>query len=79
MSDEEITTWTEDELLANMHHAIRNPAAVALGYATLLRQSWDVLSAQERNEMLDQIISRTNIINEVNRCGFIWQQSHGDV
>ena len=75
MSDEQITTWTEDELLANMHHAIRNPAAVALGYATLLRQSWDVLSEQERNDMLDQIITKMHFINEVIHWPFIWQQS----
>ena len=78
MSDEEITTWTDRELLANMLHGIRNPASIVLGYATLLRQSWEVLSAQERNEMLDQIITRMRIINEVNDWSFIWRQSHSD-
>ncbi len=53
------------EILANMHHELKNPISTIKGYAEALSNDFDKLTDQQRNFFLEVIISRVTQLDQL--------------
>ena len=56
---------SKDELIASVSHEIRTPLTAVLGFAQLLRDEHGNLSASERSEMLEALLTQSNDVANI--------------
>ena len=56
----ELLERQRDDLVASVSHELRTPLTGIQGYTQLLSESWEVLSSDDRQEMLDTISTQSN-------------------
>ena len=61
----ELVERQRDDLVASVSHELRTPLTGIQGYAQLLSESWDVLSSDDRREMLDTISAQSNHLGHI--------------
>jgi signal transduction histidine kinase len=61
----ELVDRQRDDLVASVSHELRTPLTGIQGYSQLLSESWEMLSADERKEMLDTINSQATHLGHI--------------
>lgn len=61
----ELLERQRDDLVASVSHELRTPLTGIQGYAQLLSESWDMLSNDDRREMLDTISTQSNHLGHI--------------
>ncbi len=61
----ELLERQRDDLVASVSHELRTPLTGIQGYAQLLSESWDILSSDDRQEMLDTISTQSNHLGHI--------------
>ncbi|MGH8928211.1 MAG: sensor histidine kinase [Acidimicrobiia bacterium] len=61
----ELLERQRDDLVASVSHELRTPLTGIQGYAHLLAESWEVLSSEERNEMLGTISTQADYLGHI--------------
>lgn len=61
----ELLERQRDDLIASVSHELRTPLTGIQGYSQLLSGSWEMLSTDERQEMLDTINSQANHLGHI--------------
>jgi signal transduction histidine kinase len=61
----ELVDRQRDDLVASVSHELRTPLTGIQGYSQLLSQSWEMLSTDDRKEMLDTINSQANHLGHI--------------
>lgn len=61
----ELLETQRDDLIASVSHELRTPLTGIQGYAELLSESWEILDAEEREEMLGTINTQANHLSHV--------------
>ena len=61
----ELLERQRDDLVASVSHELRTPLTGIQGYAQLLSESWDVLSSDDRREMLDTISTQSSHLGHI--------------
>ena len=61
----ELLERQRDDLVASVSHELRTPLTGIQGYAQLLSESWDILSADDRREMLETISTQSNHLGHI--------------
>ena len=66
------------ELFAYTFQEIRTPLSVAQGFAEILKDHWQHLSDQERNDTLDIVITRIKNATERTNWLLMWKKANID-
>ena len=61
----ELLERQRDDLVASVSHELRTPLTGIQGYAEILSDSWEMLSTEERNEMLETINTQANHLGHI--------------
>jgi signal transduction histidine kinase len=61
----ELLERQRDDLIASVSHELRTPLTGIQGYSQLLSESWEMLSPDERKEMLDTINSQATHLGHI--------------
>ena len=61
----ELLERQRDDLVASVSHELRTPLTGIQGYAQILSESWEMLSPDERREMLDTINTQANHLGHI--------------
>jgi signal transduction histidine kinase len=61
----ELLERQRDDLVASVSHELRTPLTGIQGYAEILSDSWEMLSNEERAEMLDTINTQANHLGHI--------------
>ena len=61
----ELLEQQRDDLIASVSHELRTPLTGIQGYAQLLSESWEVLDAEERDEMLGTINTQASHLGHI--------------
>ncbi|HSO48932.1 MAG TPA: HAMP domain-containing sensor histidine kinase, partial [Acidimicrobiia bacterium] len=61
----ELLEQQRDDLVASVSHELRTPLTGIQGYAQILGESWEELSPEERDEMLETINTQANHLGHI--------------
>jgi len=61
----ELLEQQRDDLIASVSHELRTPLTGIQGYAQILSESWELLTTDEREEMLDTIDTQANHLGHI--------------
>lgn len=61
----ELLERQRDDLIASVSHELRTPLTGIQGYSQLLSESWEMLDAEERTEMLGTITTQANHLGHI--------------
>jgi len=76
MSDEDITSWQEMELILNIYHTLRQSSTASLGYTQMLAEGSFGFVNHEQKAIIEQIHAYAKEIRATVKWITIWLTAH---